>query len=208
MPSKEIIDRDLQMSVYHLGLTKRWPQVNPEKIKLSFYFLKHGEKISTSRTPEQLENTKKFILKTIDDINGKIKDNYNFPPLPSGLCDWCGYRQMCPMWKHLYDKKFAKIKDQEEIDKVIKEYFDLKNEGEKNSERLNELRVLIGNFMEEQKVERVFGNEGYFTKKLQERFVYDMKKIKEILEKIGKWNEVVSKKQSQIITASRKKIKE
>jgi hypothetical protein len=210
MPSKEIIDKDLQLSIYHLGLTKRWPHLDPSKIKLSFYFLKHGEKISTSRNEAQLENTKNFILKTIDDINERIKNNYDFPPLPSGLCNWCGYRQMCPMWKHLYEKKYAgeKIKNEKELEAAVKEYFDIRAQGEKNSERLNELKMIIQAFMEEQKVERVFGEEGYITKKLLERNIYDMKKIKEILEELGRWQEVVTKKQVSTITASKKKVKE
>jgi RecB family exonuclease len=207
MPGKDIVDRDLQISIYHLGLTKRWPHLDPAKIKLSFYFLKHGEKISTSRTMEQLGKTEKLILKTIEEIDEKIKDNYNFPPLPSGLCDWCGYRQMCPMWKHLYESRFAKV-DSDQIKKIIKEYFGLKDQNQKNNERLNELRMFIQGFMDEQKVERVFGEEGYLTKKTQERFIYNMEKIKEILEEIGKWNEVVSKKQFTTLTVSKKKTKD
>lgn len=208
MPGQKIIDNNLQLSIYHLGLVKRWPNLDPSKIKLSLYFLKHGEKISTSRNGEQLGHTKRAVLKIIDEIQERTKNNFDFPPLPSGLCDYCGYRQICPMWRHLYDKKFAKdkIKGQEELDKAIKEYFDLKNDSEKNSKRLSELKVLIGNFMEEQKVERVFGEEGYLTKTIQERFVYDMKKIKEILEEIGKWNEVATKKQYTTLTASRKRV--
>jgi CRISPR/Cas system-associated exonuclease Cas4 (RecB family) len=200
MPSKENIDKNLQMSIYHLGLTKRWPHLNPSKIKLSFYFLKHGEKISTSRSPEQLENTKKFILKTIDEIEQKIKDNYNFPPLPSGLCDWCGYRQMCPMWKHLYEKKYAKdkIKNEAELETAVKEYFDIKTQGDKNNERLDELKMLIFAFMDEQKVERVFGEEGYITKKLQERISYDLEEVKKILEPAGKWQEILSADQKKL----------
>ena len=108
MPGQKEIDNDLQMSIYQLGLVKKWPHIDPNKIKLSFYFLKHGEKISTSRTKEQVEETRNFILDTIRDINEKIKDGNNFPPTPSPLCDWCEYRQMCPMWKHLYRKQNEK----------------------------------------------------------------------------------------------------
>jgi len=208
LPGQDTADKDLQLSIYHLALTHRWPHLDPAKIKLSLYFLKHGEKISTARNQKQLENTKKTVLETIADIQKKIEKNSDFPPLPSGLCDYCGYRSICPMWRHLYDKKFAKIKGQEELDKIIKEYFELKAGSEKNSERMDELKVLIGRFMEEQKLERVFGDNGYFTKKISERFVYDMKKIKKILEDLGKWSEVATKKQFSTITASKKKIKE
>lgn len=204
MPGQDNIDKNLQMSIYHLGLIRRWPHLDPRKIKLSFYYLKHGEKISTSRDRNQLEETKKFILKTIDEIKERIKNNYDFPPLPSGLCDWCGYRQMCPMWKHLYQSQISKIKSQNDIEPIIKEYFGLKTENDKNDERINELKTIIYGFMDEQKVERVFGTEGYLTRKIQERISYDMKKIKDILKE--KLADLEIKKQFTVLTATKKKI--
>ncbi len=194
MPSQQIVDNDLQLSIYHLALAKRWPQMDSKKIKLSLYFVKHGEKISTSRNEEQLENTKKFVLKSIDEINERIKENYNFPPTPCPLCDWCGYKQMCPMFKHLYAKEYEKnkIKNQDELNSAIKEYFELKDKNQSNNERLDELKMVIYGFMDENKVERVFGGDGYLTRKIQERYSYDLEKIREVLEPIGKWEEILS----------------
>lgn len=190
LPSKDMIDQDLQMSIYHLGLMKRWPHLSPANIKLSFYFLKHGEKISTSRLEEQLEKTKKTVIKTINEIEERKADNFNFPPFPSALCDWCGYRQMCPMWKHLYESKYEKLND-DQIKKVVAEYFELKKQNEENNDRIDELKSIIYGFMDEKKIERVFGNEGYLTRKVQERFSYDLEKIREILEPIGKWKDIL-----------------
>ncbi|MBI4692221.1 MAG: PD-(D/E)XK nuclease family protein [Candidatus Terrybacteria bacterium] len=204
MPGQDNIDKDLQMSIYHLGLLRRWPHLDPGKIKLSFYYLKHGEKISTSRNKNQLEENKKFIFKTIDEIKERIKNNYDFPPLPSGLCDWCGYKQMCPMWKHLYQSQISNFKSQKDIEPVIKEYFELKDQNDKNNDRLDELKTLIYGFMDEQKVERVFGAEGYLTRKMQEKISYDIKKIKEFLKE--KIDNFIIKKQFTILTALRKKI--
>lgn len=209
MPPQKQIDENFQMSIYHLGLIKQWPHLDPKRIKLSLYFLKHGEKITTKRDERQLEEIKNFVLKTISEIDERIKNN-SFEPRPSQLCDYCGYRQICPMWRHLYEKKYAneKIKNQEELDKAVKEYFDLKSKNEENNKRIDELKLIILAFMEEQGVNRVFGDIGYITKKLSERNIYDMKKIKEILEEIGRWDEVVRKKQYTILTASKKKVKE
>ena len=191
MPSKDALDQDLQMSIYHLGLIKRWPHLSPKNIKLSFYFLKHGEKISSTRSDEQLKKTKKTIIKTINEIEERKANNYDFPPFPSPLCDWCGYRPMCPMWKHLYESKYAKL-DDDQIKKVAAEYFELKKQNEANNERLDELKTIIYGFMDDKKIERVFGSEGYLTRKIQERFSYDLEKIKEILEPIGKWKKILS----------------
>ncbi len=195
MPSQDIVDRDLQMSIYHMGLMKRWPHLSPDKIKLSLYFLKHNEKISTARSEERLEKTRKNIIGIINEIQGKITDNYNFPPTPSPLCDWCGYRQMCPMWKHLYTKSEI------EIESIVKEYFELKDANQKNNERLDELKAIVYDFMNEQKVERIFGPEGYLTKKIQERVFYDMSKLPEDLKE-----KISTVKQFTTLTASKKKI--
>jgi len=183
MPSQDIIDQDLQLSIYHMGLLKRWPHLDPQKIKLSLYFVKHGEKISTSRSGKQLEETRKLILETINEIKERMADNYNFPPFPSALCDWCGYRKMCPMWKHLYKTPDAAQKTQEDIEPVLREYFEIKEQSSKNTERLNKLKTDIYGFMDDQKIERVFGEEGYVTRSVRESASYDMEKAQEILEK-------------------------
>ena len=202
MPGQKDVDNSLQLSVYHLGLIRRWPHLDPAKIKLSFYFLKHGEKISTSRTSQQLEDTKKLVLASIAEIQEKIKDNYNFPPTPSALCDWCAYRQICPMWRHLYAKEHEKdkIKNQDELNTAVSEYFKLKNENGKNNDRLDELKLLVYSFMDDQKVDRVFGDEGYLTRRISERNSYDLEKIKEILEPAGKWQEILEPDEKKLET--------
>ncbi len=191
MPAQDIVDKDLQLSIYHMGLLKRWPHLDPRKIKLSLYFVKHGEKISTSRSGKQLEETKQLVLKTIDEINERVERGNDFPPHPSALCDWCGYRKMCPMWKHLYQSQTSEIKSQKDMEPIIKEYFDIKEQNQKNKERLDELKTVIYGFMDDQKIERVFGESGYVTRTARESASYDMEKAKEILEPINKWKDIL-----------------
>lgn len=205
MPSQADLDKDLQMAIYHLGLVKRWPHVQSEKIKLSLYFLKHGEKITTSRSSEDLEKTKNNVLNSIREIQNRISKN-DFPAYPTVLCGWCGYKPQCPMWKHEYMKsQVPDIKSQNEIEEVIKEYFSLKEQNNQNNKRLQELQVSVYEFMNQEGVERVFSEKGYLTKAIQERLIYDMKKIKQILEELNRWNEVIQKKQFSTLKATKKK---
>src|SRR3989344_1165267 len=62
LPSQAKVDGDLQMSIYALGLQRRWPHVAPETITLSLYFLKHGEKLSTKRTADANAATQEDVL--------------------------------------------------------------------------------------------------------------------------------------------------
>ena len=202
MPSQDTLDKDLQMSIYHLGISKRWPHLKPENIKLSLYFLKHGEKITTSRSQEDLEKTKTLVIDIINEVKERIKNNFDFPPFPSPLCGWCGYKPKCPMWKHLYAKEAP---SKEEMEAAVKEYFELKGQNQLNNRRISSLQAQICEFMSQEGVDRVFGENGYLTRVLQERLTYDMAKIKQILDELGRWNEVAKKKQFTTLKATKKK---
>jgi len=84
LPSQEEVDKNLQLSLYRLGITNRWPNLKLDQMTLSLYFLKHGIKLSTSRTEEDLEATKAKISNVVARIEAK-----QFEPVPSKLCDYC-----------------------------------------------------------------------------------------------------------------------
>ncbi len=187
MPIQEKVNQNLQMSIYHLGLIKQWPHLESADIKLSLYFLKHGEKISTRRTKEELEATKKNIISLINEIQEGQKTN-NFPPTPSALCDWCGYRPNCPMWKHEYkESQISNLKSQKEIEEMLKEYFELKENNQKNTQRISEIQAAVHNFMDNEKIERVFSESGYLTRSVKTANVYNWEIVREVLEPLGIW---------------------
>lgn len=191
MPSKDTVDRDLQLSIYHLGILTRWPQILPENIKLSLYFLKHNEKISTERSSRDTEKTQNALLSLIREILEKMNKN-DFSPTPSALCGWCGYKNICPMWKHEF-KEFSISNNQfskEKSDKTIKEYLELKEAEQKNKKRIAELQAKIHEFMNAENVERIFSENEYITRKIKETAKYDLEKVREILEPLGFWKEL------------------
>lgn len=193
MPSQADVDRNLQMSIYALGLQRRWPHVTSDEIQLSLYYLKHGEKLSTRRTAEATEATAFEVLKTIAEIQKKLATGDRFEPVPGSFCDWCPYKPMCPAWKHLYRKKQeAGIKNQEEIDVVLKEYFSVLKEKERDEARLAELKTRIRLYMEAAGYDRVFGEDGYLSRSEQKRYRYDLEKVRSILEPLGKWESILA----------------
>jgi len=190
MPSQQAIDENLQLSLYALGLQNRWPHLRAEDIKLSLYFVRHGEKLSSKPTQEAIEKTKKYIIATISEIESRIQEGKPFEPLPGPLCNWCGYRPLCPAWKHLYRKKKDSV-NQEQIDVKIKEYFALKRSEKQNEKLLTALQSDIKQYMEQEGVTRVFNDEGVITKKTIQRYAYDYEKIKSLLSPLGKWEEIL-----------------
>ena len=191
MPSQENVNNDLQLSLYALGLQKRWPHIKTEDIRLSLYFLPHQEKLSTVPTGDGMEGTKTHVLGTISKIESRIAENKAFEPMPGPLCDWCAYKPICPAWRHLYKKQEVRSKNQGEIESIVKEYFTLKSTLQQSEKRLEELQKEIRVYMDTQGLTRVFDDRGMISKKIVQRYEYDFEKIKALLSPLGKWEDVL-----------------
>ena len=87
------VDKDAQLTLYAMA-SKEVFGIEPER--LSLYFIEANEKITTSRTKEQMEAKKEEIIKTIEGIKKSdfpARPNYPFP------CGYCEYSQICPLAK-------------------------------------------------------------------------------------------------------------
>lgn len=94
-PKSKDVTKDLQLTVYAMaardeGILKR----KPEDVIVSFYFFEGQEKISASRTQEQLDTAKEFIAKTANEISTS-----DFRPTPGKHCDFCEFRLICEAWQ-------------------------------------------------------------------------------------------------------------
>ncbi|TSC55110.1 MAG: Uncharacterized protein LiPW30_576 [Parcubacteria group bacterium LiPW_30] len=190
MPAESTLEENLQLNLYHLALTKRWPSITSGKIKLSLYFLKHNEKISLTPNEEVIKKAREALLSTIREVEEKTEKD-SFEPMPGPLCDYCGFRPICPMWSHEY-KVEKNEPNEKEVTSAIDEFFALKENEDKNKDRLGELREVIINYMDKEKVERVFGGPGFITRTNQERVSYDLEKIRPQLEAHGHWQKLLT----------------
>lgn len=191
MPSQAVVDKDLQLSVYHLGVANRWPSIIKEKrpIKVSLYYLKHGEKLSSLRQAEHLEATKEGIIKTIENIS-QAQSSAKFEPRPSALCDWCDFQRYCPLFKHKFVEEKLFYNDQD-VKALLNEYLSLSDDATQKEKRLAQIKENLGKFMDQQGFERLFSDGGYISRKTIQRFKYDLDLLKEILEAVGKWHDVL-----------------
>ncbi len=186
MPSQDKVDNDLQLSIYLKAFLARYPKEvdHLDKITVSLYYLKHGVKLSSTRTREQLERVDETFLQVIKSI-----EEAKFEPILSPLCDWCGYQKICPLWKH----KFAETRKVETADvkQAIGEYLDLKGRMSEEKLRLGKLQSLILEYMEQEGVERVFDEQGIIGKSLRKTYKYDAARLRDILEPLDKWESVL-----------------
>lgn len=185
LPTQEKVDNDLQLSIYLASFLRRYPKEaeNLDKVQVSLYYLKHGVKLSSKRSLEQVKQSEELMIDLINQIQ-KSK----FEPIISGLCDWCGYQNICPMWKHKFKKKEG---EEIEIGKIIEEYVSMRSDVKSKSDRLGALQEIIGKYMDEENVEQVFADAGSILRTLRKTYRYDAEKLREILLPLGKWEEIL-----------------
>ncbi len=186
MPAQDKVDNDLQLSIYLRAFLARYPKevANIDKITVSLYYLKHGVKLSSTRTLEQLERVDQTFLDVIKSI-----EEAKFEPILSPLCDWCGYQKICPLWKHKFTETHRL--ETEEVKKAIGEYLDIKGRMSEEKQRLGKLQTMILDYMEQEGVDRVFDEQGIIGKSLRKTYKYDPEKLRTILEPLDKWESVL-----------------
>ena len=90
VPSQKRLDEDRQLALYQIGVAAEYGRGEP--IRLVWHYLAKNKICTSTRTPEQLEELKRNVMGLIDEI----RDTRDFPATKNTLCDWCGYKKICP----------------------------------------------------------------------------------------------------------------
>lgn len=82
------VDKDKQVALYAIAAKEA---LGFEPTKLTLYFLEADEKITTTRTDEDLLKVKEEIKESLENIK-----KGDFTAKPGMICNWCDYKDICP----------------------------------------------------------------------------------------------------------------
>lgn len=95
MPDEKKLKKDMQLAIYAMAASDYGLYRKPiEKISLSFYYLAHREKITLSRTEEDIQDVKMKVREVAD----KIRQG-DFPARTGPWCDYCDFKMICEAWQ-------------------------------------------------------------------------------------------------------------
>ena len=94
LPTQADADTDDQLGLYHIAVRSLWPGI--DRVKLIWHYLLFNKRIESSRTQENLAELEKAMILKVKEIEACT----DYPPKKSALCDWCGFQDICPEWKH------------------------------------------------------------------------------------------------------------
>ncbi|MGC8893045.1 MAG: RecB family exonuclease [Candidatus Saccharicenans sp.] len=159
LPEQAQADADRQLALYQLGVKKKWPWA--EKFRLVWHYVAFDLEISSSRTPEKLEELKQEIVELIE----KIEADREFPPKESRLCDWCAFWDYCPLKKHEAELEKLPVNEylKEEGVVLVNKYIEYLNQKREAEAELEKLREAIISYAEKNNISRVMGSEFHLT---------------------------------------------
>ncbi|HEX6231161.1 MAG TPA: PD-(D/E)XK nuclease family protein [Actinomycetota bacterium] len=183
LPPQARVDRDLQLSIYHLAAREVWG-IEPERLTL--YYLLPGQRMSTTRSPRDVDELRRRIAVVAERIEaGK------FEPRQNPLCDWCDYQPLCPLFRHRYEREQGDPAPR--MTEVVDEWIALKRQGRTVYRRLDELAGLINAFCDEHGYRRLFGTDGAAIDRRPQHVTAPVEdQVRRVLEPLGLWERVLS----------------
>jgi putative RecB family exonuclease len=141
--TQDEVDRDKQLGIYQIAVNHFWPEA--EDIRLSLFFLRTNQKLTTVRVASELNDLKKEIIATCD----KIETDTEFKPRRNPLCDWCDYKHLCPLFGG---------QGSTEIDRKIDDYV-------RTQEKIAKLEAEINQHFDNSKVDQIESRTGTLIRK-------------------------------------------
>lgn len=96
LPNQQHADEDWQLALYELAVRREWPDT--KEVRLKWHYVRHGKTLVSVRD----EAARAKLLADAAALISAIKHDHVFEPNPSALCDWCEYRDLCPLFRDEY----------------------------------------------------------------------------------------------------------
>ena len=97
LPTQPEIDEDRQLAFYQMAVSTLWPDT--KEVVLIWHYLLFDREFHSRKSTADLATLREETIALIDEIESATE----FPTKQSGLCNWCEYRPICPLFKHLYE---------------------------------------------------------------------------------------------------------
>lgn len=159
MKDQEEADADRQLALYSIWVKDKFDDV--KSVKLIWHMLAFNKDAVSERTGEQLEKLQQEICEKIKEIEEKTENGEDFPRKQTALCDYCGYKELCPSFKH--EAELEKIEDVKEFKedegvKLVDEYSEIKTKLAELKKAEEEFKKKLVDYAKQFDVDIVYGS--------------------------------------------------
>jgi putative RecB family exonuclease len=193
MKDQEEADEDRQLAMYSIWVKDKFKDC--KSVKLVWHMLAFNKEVISERTEEQLKKLQNEVIAVIK----KIESAKDFPTNVTALCDYCGFKNICPSFKHQLelekkaDESIKKFKDDDGL-KLVDEFSEVKTKLSELEEKQEQLKQDLIEFAKQKKIDVVYGSNMKASVKDFDKLILpdseeDYKEFIELLKKKGHWEE-------------------
>lgn len=157
MKDQEEADSDRQLAMYSIWVKDKFRDA--KKVILKWHMLAFDKEVTSERSTEQLKKLQEEIMNIIKKIQRAEKEN-DFPRNQTALCGWCGYKEMCPSFKHetsLEKKSKINYKKDEGL-KLVDEYSEIKTKLAEFDKKKEEFENKLIDYAKQFDVDIIYGS--------------------------------------------------
>lgn len=179
MPPQREMEKDAQMAIYRMAADHLYPG---REVTTTLLYLLHDFEMRMTQTEEFLEEKRGEI----EEVLGRIESE-EYDPRPGGHCDWCAYRDHCPLFRRPVAPEGLAV----DLAELLREYAELEAEEKEAGARRGELREAIEEYLDRCETETVEGG-GYVAERRKYKRVagWDAERVREALGPLGLWERV------------------
>jgi putative RecB family exonuclease len=213
LPTQEDVDSNRQLAFYHMGVEGKWKDI--QEIRLVWHYLAFDTEISSSRTPEKLQQLRRETMELIQ----QIESDRQFLPKEGPLCNWCDYRGFCPKRKHQVMVEALPLNEylNEEGVTLVNRYVAMRERkrllNEEIDAELVKLEEALYAYVQKEELEAVYGSDHVARIKVEAKEKYPLKgdqrrralddlnpwMLSRVIER-GKWDSLLVKKVKEFST--------
>jgi putative RecB family exonuclease len=195
LPTQAQADEDRQLALYQAAVQNDYKDAR--KVKLVWHYVAFNKDVESTRSKKDIKQVKKDAVQVIKQIERAQAKN-RFPAEKSALCAWCGFRSLCPQWKHVIKLEFLPANEfaKDSGVQLASKYAELKQQEALVKSKLEQLREAIISFAKKEGVEVIVGKDCKVSvktgmvEKLPSKGSEEREKLDALVKKTGKWLDV------------------
>jgi len=190
MKDQEEADADRQLALYSIWVKDKFKDA--KSVKLIWHMLAFNKDAVSERTDEQLEKLQQEVIEKIKEIENAKE----FPRKQTALCNYCGFKNECPSFKH--EAELNKIEDvkkfkEDEGVQLVDSFSEVKTKLSEYKKAEEEFKEKLIAYAKQFEVDCVCGSNKKCSVKEFDKIVLpeDREKLINALKEKGVWNEFV-----------------
>ena len=192
MKDQEEADEDRQLAMYSIWVKDKFKDA--KSVKLVWHMLAFNKDAISERTDEQLKKLQEEIIAKIKEIENAKE----FPTNVTALCDYCGFKSICPSFKHQVElEKIENVKQFKENEgvKLVDSYSEIKTKLSQLKSEEDEFKDNLIRYAKQFGIDVVYGSNKKASVKEFDKIVLPedqeaKAKFMQLLKDKGLWDEL------------------